>query len=573
MIRFKIHFKHMKLKPKIILGITAITIVSYILSFGVTFFMVSADMTKTANDNVERLNEQYCINIQNSYYELSFQIYQFVNEGKVLDFIKNPEELTDYNRTQLLKDVAGKYSVITNYVNYIAASAADDEIAYWSNGSGAVNPDIYLMHLEAADVLLAENSDNMIIVKAGELYDDEIIIYKRLLDQDTLVSEGVAVFSFQAEYFLGSLNMPAVSDEYKLTITNELGEVIVRTDIIDVKSDQYFEDISKVPKIEWTVTLQQTQEVLMEEIWELRIMLTLVTILVVLIGVYIFNMIVSNMTKSIKTLATNMEQVEQGDYSLRIKPVSYDEIGLLSLQFNHMVMKVDELINEVYIKEIEKREKEYEALQAQINPHFLYNSLGTIKWQANIEDKTEIEDYIDSLISLLKFTARTTSNFITVEKEIEYTKRYLEVQRYRSGNVFQMVYNIDETCFPYMILKFVLQPLVENTILHAFSLEVEEPTIEISVYKENENIVIDISDNGIGMTPEKIVEIYESRQAKNGMNSVGFANVNERIKMHFGEEYFIKINSQLNCGTKVSVTIPMKKLEDIEDEAISNVNC
>lgn len=563
----------MKLKPKIILGITAITIVSYILSFGVTFFMVSADMTKTANDNVERLNEQYCINIQNSYYELSFQIYQFVNEGKVLDFIKNPEELTDYNRTQLLKDVAGKYSVITNYVNYIAASAADDEIAYWSNGSGAVNPDIYLMHLEAADVLLAENSDNMIIVKAGELYDDEIIIYKRLLDQDTLVSEGVAVFSFQAEYFLGSLNMPAVSDEYKLTITNELGEVIVRTDIIDVKSDQYFEDISKVPKIEWTVTLQQTQEVLMEEIWELRIMLTLVTILVVLIGVYIFNMIVSNMTKSIKTLATNMEQVEQGDYSLRIKPVSYDEIGLLSLQFNHMVMKVDELINEVYIKEIEKREKEYEALQAQINPHFLYNSLGTIKWQANIEDKTEIEDYIDSLISLLKFTARTTSNFITVEKEIEYTKRYLEVQRYRSGNVFQMVYNIDETCFPYMILKFVLQPLVENTILHAFSLEVEEPTIEISVYKENENIVIDISDNGIGMTPEKIVEIYESRQAKNGMNSVGFANVNERIKMHFGEEYFIKINSQLNCGTKVSVTIPMKKLEDIEDEAISNVNC
>ncbi len=573
MIRLRIYFKHMKLKIKIILGITAITIVSYILSFGVTFFMVSADMTETANSNVERLNEQYCINIQNSYYELSFQIYQFVNEAKILEFIRNPEDLTDYNKTQLLKDVAGKYSVITNYVNYIAVSTNNDEIAYWSNGSGVVSPEIYSLHLEKADMLLAENSDNMIIVKAGELHEDEIIIYKRLLDQDTLISEGVAIFSFQPEYFLGALNIPVVSDEYKLTIMNELGEVIVQTDINDVKSDEYFEDVSKVQKIEWTVTLQQTQEILMEEIFELRIMLTLVAILVVLIGVYIFNMIVSNMTKSIKTLATNMEQVEQGDYSLRIKPVSYDEIGLLSLQFNHMVMKVDELINEVYIKEIEKREKEYEALQAQINPHFLYNSLGTIKWQANIEDKTEIEHYIDSLISLLKFTARTTSNFITVEHEIEYTKRYLEVQRYRSGNSFQVVYKIDETCFPYMILKFVLQPLVENTILHAFSLEVENPTIEISLYKENENIIIDISDNGIGMTPEKVVEIYNSAQAKNGMNSVGFANVNERIKMHFGEKYFIKVNSQLNCGTKVSVTIPMKRMEDIEDEAIPNVNC
>lgn len=573
MIRFKIYLKHMKLKPKIILWITVITIASYILSFGVTFFMVSTDMTETANANVERVNEQYCINIQNSYYELSFQIYQFVNETKIRDYIVDPLELTEYNRTQLLKDVAGKYSVITNYVNYIGVATVDNEVAYWSNGSGTISSEIYLSHLEEADVLLGENSDNMIIVKAGDLYEDEIIIYKRLLDQDTLVSKGVAVFSFQSDYFLECLNISQVSDEYKMTIKNELGDVIVETDIREVETNQYFEDTSKVQKLEWTVTLQQTKDVLIEEINELRIILTFVAVLIVLFGIYIFNIIVSSITGSVKTLENHMEQVEQGDYSLRIKPTSYDEIGLLSLQFNHMVMKIDNLINEVYVKEIEKREKEYEALQAQINPHFLYNSLGTIKWQANIEDKTEIEHYIDSLIILLKFTARTTTNFITIENEIEYTKRYLDVQKYRSGDSFQVTYNLDETCFSYMILKFVLQPLVENTILHAFSIEVENPRIEISLYRENENIIIDISDNGIGMSPEKIVEIYDNTQPTNGMNSVGFANVNERIKMYFGDEYYIKINSKLNYGTKVSVTIPMKKREDIQDETISYVNC
>lgn len=215
--------------------------------------------------------------------------------------------------------------------------------------------------------------------------------------------------------------------------------------------------------------------------------------------------------------------------------------------------------------EKQKKELEYQILQSQINPHFLYNTLNSIKWMATIQNATGIAEMTTSLARLLKSISKGTRQLIPIREELELLKDYVLIQNYRYGGIVKVDYSIpDETLLGYVIPKLTLQPIVENAIFHGIEAKGENGIITVTLYKKEQDLYIDITDNGIGMSPELINQVLSgsSEDAKSDFfRKVGIHNVNLRLKYTFGENYGIQIHSKEGEYTTMIIILPLRKEE------------
>ncbi len=199
-------------------------------------------------------------------------------------------------------------------------------------------------------------------------------------------------------------------------------------------------------------------------------------------------------------------------------------------------------------------------LQSQINPHFLYNTLNSIKWMATIQNVSGIPEMITSLARLLRNIAKGTSELITIKEELDLLNDYITIQQYRYGGTITVNYNVmSDDLYECNIIKFTLQPIVENAIFHGIEPKSVEGIIDINIKKLKHNkIGIEVIDNGIGISEDKIEKLLSSKEttSKGSFNNIGISNVNERIKLTFGDEYGLNIKSKLNEYTSIIITIP-----------------
>lgn len=267
--------------------------------------------------------------------------------------------------------------------------------------------------------------------------------------------------------------------------------------------------------------------------------------LMMLISHY-FNTRITSLTKQI-------DMIEREDFSRRIPIRGNDEIGRLALSLNDMTNRLDQLINELYKKEIARKDTELYALQSQINPHFLYNTLSVISSLAIRKGDHEISTIINHLASFYKTSLNKGKRYISVEDELELTKHYIAIQHMRFREQFQESYELDQTLYPCRTLKLVLQPFIENAINHATSARCEPLHIVIRLYRIDGKIYYEIEDDGAGMTPECLLKL-NSRNTEAGF---GIYNVSERIRLAYGEEYGVTVESILGKGTKICICIPM----------------
>ena len=209
-------------------------------------------------------------------------------------------------------------------------------------------------------------------------------------------------------------------------------------------------------------------------------------------------------------------------------------------------------------EEITLRKTELNALQAQINPHFLYNTLDSIAWMCEEERNKEAVVMVNALAKLFRISISKGHELITIQKECEHAESYLKIQKYRYKNQFSYEFHVQDSCKEYLCNKITLQPIIENAIYHGLDM-VEEGEIVIEVAERGGDIVMSVSDNGVGMPPEQCREILH-RDAKD-KTGIGIKNVNDRIKIYFGEGYGLKIESELDVGTKVEISMP-KILEE-----------
>ncbi|GAA0182659.1 sensor histidine kinase [Clostridium sediminicola] len=250
-----------------------------------------------------------------------------------------------------------------------------------------------------------------------------------------------------------------------------------------------------------------------------------------------------------------IKQVEQGDLTVRTEVKSNDEIGQLGDSLNNMIEEIQVLIERLIEEEQSKKELELEALHAQINPHFLYNTLNTIKWMAKIQGDKSVSKAITALIKLLRISINLGKDMISLREEIEYVKNYIVIQKLRFNESINMKYEIDEECLDFTVPKLILQPIVENSIIYGFEDERAELNIDIKVSKNVDNIVIEINDDGPGIETKVLKNILKSISDENKFSKVGLNNVNQRIKLYCGNEYGLEIETELGKGTKVIATL------------------
>ena len=253
----------------------------------------------------------------------------------------------------------------------------------------------------------------------------------------------------------------------------------------------------------------------------------------------------------LKKLSDTIKKIEKGDKELRAEVIYNDEIGILSSNFNTMLDRNEELYRTTLQKEIEIKETQYQMLQAQINPHFLYNTLSSIRWMAIMIKAENIKTAIDAFWSISKYNFSTQQKYIPINDEVEIVKRYLYLQQIAYKNVFDVEWDIDEDVYNFRCIKFFLQPILENSIKHGILEKKELGLIKINIYRSCGFIHFFIRDNGAGMSHEKKSEILSS-----GKKPSGLSNVIYRLELAYGSHYKMDILSEKGEYTEMNISIP-----------------
>lgn len=259
------------------------------------------------------------------------------------------------------------------------------------------------------------------------------------------------------------------------------------------------------------------------------------------------------MTKRIEVLLQQIRKVERGDFRLSIKPMGHDEIGQVSFAFNKMASTIQSLIHDVYVKEIARKESELNTLQAQINPHFLYNTLSSISSLAIKEGAMQVYQMVNYLAKYYRVSLNKGKRIILLEQEINLVKNYVAIQKIRFRDKLHMHYDLDEQLFGNTTIKLILQPFIENCINHAIGDE-SGININVKLRQEGDDILLQVIDDGIGMKPE---QLDHALNKSDNLSGYGVKNVDDRIKLTYGEEYGVSIFSRLGIGTAVTIRIPV----------------
>ncbi len=290
------------------------------------------------------------------------------------------------------------------------------------------------------------------------------------------------------------------------------------------------------------------------------------TIPIVLFIIILITWFISwQISKPIIKLNKTMEEVSTGDFSVRLNMKRGErEVVALSNSFDYMIATVEDLIRQNEIKEKNKRKSELNALQAQINPHFLYNTLDSIMWMAENGSKEEVIEMVNALARLFRISISKGKRMIPVIKELEHVKNYLLIQKVRYKNMFDFEIEYSDEVKDLFSLKLIVQPIVENSIYHGIESLMEKGYIRISAYRKDDFLVYEIEDNGAGMTKERLEEVSsEDRIDKSEKSTgVGINNIRERLILTFGEGYGIKIESEEDIGTKVYIFQPVMEEYD-----------
>ncbi len=276
-------------------------------------------------------------------------------------------------------------------------------------------------------------------------------------------------------------------------------------------------------------------------------------------------MIVRRMMRPVKELTETMAQVGQGDLTVRAEVYSEDEIGQLSEGFNDMIQQIEDLIDQLVTEKLLKKEAEIEALKHQITPHFMYNTLNSIKYAAILQNTPEIAELLEAFIELLQMSASDSGAFITVEQEVHMVQNYVKLQRFRYANRFSVSFDIMPEAKCCYIPSLLIQPLVENAILHGIDLRRADGHIAVRACIENDTLAMKVEDNGRGMTEEDM-ELLMSGKRRSKFSGIGVRNVKERLQLYYGEKGQLMFFSSENQGTSAVIMLPVS--HDAEEYTI-----
>ena len=416
---------------------------------------------------------------------------------------------------------------------------------YYTNGENSVNPDV--------GYLSDENEDYSVLVFQLK----KSWLQKQIQKEAAKRQTSVIIFDTAGNVVVSEGSIDWLTEEDAAALTNE-----IRRNTSGVFEGEFIEgqvgiNMRQIDFADWSIVYLYDMNILYRQAKQIQTAALFIFVISVLLVICIASFISRTVVTPIRNLAKSMDEVVDNHMVVTFVPKYNDEVAYLGRRFAAMVQKAANLIEEVKQAEKQKQIEELKALQAQINPHFLYNTLDMVYWMDKMEGNDNSANLIADLADFFRLSLNKGEDITTVEREAEHVKKYLEIQKRRMDEKFDYQISLDQTLVKYSVPKLILQPFAENSLLHGFEGMTEKGQIDFRIFKEEEDILIDITDNGCGMSIEKREEINRSRMQ--GDRSYGYAieNVKARIQLYAGEAYGVWFDTEKMSGTRVRIRFPM----------------
>lgn len=489
------------------------------------------------------------------------------------------ESETDYIRS-VLENVANSHREVAGI--FIATK----EDLYVSTGMSRISRDPFQnerWYREASEnpeeiQLISVVTGRNIVTNRSYSIDDVFSLAKAVQDPETGEVLGVILLDIRHDIIQSSINGVTIGEKGFVFVMDQEDNIVytpvngivyrvnpkwvkaMESMSVQIQGGSYQIRSELSPYTGWrTVGVFSMDEVMSSVNTIVYILFTCVIISLVLVVIVSFKFS-RTLTNPIFKLKRLMKQAESGDLTVRFNFQHNDEIGELGQSFNHMIARIDQLIQMVYVEQENKRTAEMKSLQEQIKPHFLYNTLDTISWMARDYDAEDIVRLVDALTNMFRIGLSHGKDIITVKEEITHVSNYLYIQKIRYKDKLNYVIHVDESLYAVEVPKLILQPLVENAIYHGVKAKRGGGTITITGVPEGENLVFTVQDDGAGMLQEKVEELnrrMSERSVLDEKKSFGLFYIRERIQLCYGKGYGVHVESALGEGTRVTITLPL----------------
>ena len=378
-----------------------------------------------------------------------------------------------------------------------------------------------------------------------------------LCDQSTVGTKGYA-FILDAK---GNIVYHPQQQQLYNELQTENISLIMDTDedtvLTGTGNDGKLYSISRSEKTGWTVVDCTNVKELLSKSRQAQSVYVLTAIILVIVALLFSRFMARSITLPIQKLRDSMKKVQEGDFSVSDVVVdSKNEIGSLTKSFDVMTHRIHELMEQNVHEQEEKRKSELKALQSQINPHFLYNTLDSIIWMAEGKKNEEVVIMTASLARLLRQSISNEDEVVPIANEVEYARGYLTIQKMRYKDKLEFQIEVDSSILYIPLIKLVLQPIIENAIYHGLKYKESKGLLIVKGFMKDGNAVLQVIDDGVGMDEETLAHIYDKHKVNYHSNGVGVYNVQKRLKLYYGEDYGITYTSELGKGTTATITIP-----------------
>jgi len=387
-----------------------------------------------------------------------------------------------------------------------------------------------------------------------------VSLLRKMMDFQTIQTIGIMRITVKMDDIFGNLNYSGSEDGIPgyLAVINSRNETIYESRSNPLPQDwktkagAYMQINEPIEGLSWRVMSLVPLQELEHAAQKVRNVTLLVCFISFVILMAIGAVVSNSFSKHIKKIVLSLRTFQEGNFAKRIRYTGNDEFAQIAIAFNEMAENIEDLIQEVYISNLQKKEAELDALQAQIKPHFLYNTLSSISRLARLGETEKLHRMVSELATFYRLTLNRGRSIIPIRDEIQQVRSYIGIQKIKHVDRLEVDFDIHFSILEYDTLKLILQPFVENALEHA--MYEERLHIRIVAYQEEGSIVMEVQDNGIGMSEETISKIFGSKDQSVGY---GIRNVNDRIKLQFGESFGVTIQSGLGLGTTVRIVIPL----------------
>ena len=584
-IKFK-RFRDFSIRTKLIIGFLTI-LLPLVLILSIVFYSYSAEIVlKQSLEQTREIVEQFSISLDNYMGLMRNKMEILADSPTIQEELNTHQDKEDikndsfYSRNKRIRRIMLQiYSSVTmNDVEIYGINETNHYLSLWSKKYEIPDKDILFenANLSKGRSVLVNNINDA----------DTIQMIKMVKDLQTYKPIGYIRFGLKRNYIekmakninFGSDGGVVIFDE-NLNKISGIAHDSVLSKLLKEKPSignfSYSEGKNEYTAVHihsdstgWTTVGVIPLRYINKDLAGIQYLTVIIIVLTIIIGVAVSVIIAQSLILPLENTVNALEKFSRGDFAVRLKENRCDEIGKLNRIFNKAIKEINELMQKVTQSEILNKEMEFKTLQSQMNPHFLYNTLDTINWLAFKEKQTEICNLVAAISSLIRASISNKKSIITIEQELDYVKNYIYIQHIRYKDRFDIIYDIDESLLKQAVPKLIIQPIVENAIIHGIENSKNKNLLYISVKRENECIIIIVKDTGIGMTDEKVSELLKEPLNAEGdeqkaHTNLGLYAVHKRIQLMYGDLYGLTVQSQAGEGTTVTLHIPFTKKQEM----------